>query len=288
MTEVARLVAAELSKPVDPRVSAVAAAIAASHPRAARGVIFYGSCLRTGEIAGQMLDFYLIVSDYRAAYDKSWLATANRMLPPNVFPFAHEGVTAKYAVLSEDDLWRLCGEEADSVSVWARFAQPVRLAWTQSADAGERIAAAIARAPATMLAMTPVEAGDAPLDRWRRAFMLTYGAELRAERGDRPGSIVDFDPAWYAALSAALPPAPGQGDQALDRRWRQLRARGKRLTLARLAKASLTFSGGIDYLACKISRHSGKPIKIRPWQRRLPLLGAITLLPRLFRSGAIR
>ena len=38
-----------------------------------------------------MLDFYLIVSDYREAYGRGWLAFANRLIPPNVFPFEHEG-----------------------------------------------------------------------------------------------------------------------------------------------------------------------------------------------------
>src|SRR3546814_16448372 len=76
-----------------------------------------------------MLDFYLIVSDYRAAYGKRWLATANRLIPPNVFPFAHEGLAAKYAVLSEADFARLNTQAADNVSVWARFAQPARLVW---------------------------------------------------------------------------------------------------------------------------------------------------------------
>ena len=53
-------------------------------------------------------------------------------------------------------------------------------------------------------------------------------------------------------------------------------------------KASLTFAGGLDYLAWKINRHAGTAIVIRPWQRRLPLLAALTLLPRLVRSGAVR
>jgi hypothetical protein len=56
----------------------------------------------------------------------------------------------------------------------------------------------------------------------------------------------------------------------------------------RLAKASFTFTGGIDYLAWKINRHAGTEIVIKPWQRRWPLLGAITLLPLLLRRGAIR
>src|SRR5215218_5199361 len=127
------LVAEELRTPVDPKVSAMAAAIAAMHAPASRAVLFYGSCLREQQLEGLMLDFYLIVSDYRAAYDRRWLALANRWIPPNVFHFQHDGLAAKYAVLSEADFHRLNGPETTSVSVWARFAQPSRLVW--SADA---------------------------------------------------------------------------------------------------------------------------------------------------------
>src|SRR3712207_1710533 len=97
------LVEAELAEPVDPRVGAMAAAVAALYPGAARAVLFYGSCLRQRELDGLMLDFYLIVSDYRAAYGRSWRAPANRLIPPNVFPFEHDGLVAKYAVLSESE-----------------------------------------------------------------------------------------------------------------------------------------------------------------------------------------
>src|SRR5436305_6353485 len=123
------LIAAELAEPVDPRAGAMAAAIAAVHPGAARAVLFYGSCLRERRLEGLMLDFYLIVSSYRAAYGRSWLAAANRLIPPNVFPYEHDGLAAKYAVLSEADFDRECGAQARSVSVWARFAQPSRLVW---------------------------------------------------------------------------------------------------------------------------------------------------------------
>jgi hypothetical protein len=56
----------------------------------------------------------------------------------------------------------------------------------------------------------------------------------------------------------------------------------------RLGKATFTFAGGIDYLAWKINRHAGTDIRIKPWQRRWPLVAAVTLLPRLLKRGAIR
>lgn len=63
MPELRELVAEELGRPVDPRVAAMAKAIAAAHGEASRAVLFYGSCLRDVALEGAMLDFYLIVSD---------------------------------------------------------------------------------------------------------------------------------------------------------------------------------------------------------------------------------
>src|SRR3546814_11979848 len=84
------LVTVELAAPVDPRAAAMAGALAAQYPAASRAVLFYGSCLREKNLDGLMLDFYLIVSDYRAAYGKRWLATANRLIPPNVFTLGNK------------------------------------------------------------------------------------------------------------------------------------------------------------------------------------------------------
>lgn len=286
MTDLRALVAEELTLPVDPRVSDMAAAIAAQHGPASRAVLFYGSCLRQRELEGLMLDFYLIVSDYRAAYAKRWLAVANRLIPPNVFYFEHGGLVAKYAVLSEADFARLNGPETSSVSVWARFAQPSRLVWTSNADAGAVAIDAVSRAAPTLLDAGGERPGEPLLDRWRRAFSLTYSAELRAERATRSASVVDSDPERYERFGAAalerLPEArPGAT-------WGRRRLQGKALSVLRLAKASFTFAGGADYIAWKINRHAGTNIALKPWQRRHPLLAAISLLPRLLSSGAVR
>lgn len=286
MPDLRSLVTEELSLPVDPKVKAAAATIAARHGDASRSVLFYGSCLREKRVEGLMLDFYLIVSDYRPAYEKSWLAALNRLIPPNVFYFEGDGLVAKYAVLSEADFLRLAGPGTSNVSVWARFAQPSRLVWTADEEARDLALDAVAKAAPTLLAAARPMAGEDPLSLWRRAFALTYGAELRAERKGRAGSVVDVEPERYLrfsgpALDAARPLRP-RGSWA----WR--RVEGKALSIVRLAKASLTFAGGADYIAWKINRHAGTDIELKPWQRRHPILAGLSLLPRLLRSGAVR
>jgi hypothetical protein len=298
MTDLATLVRAELDTPVDPRITAFAAKIAAQHPDAARAVLFYGSCLwTTAGLEGQMLDFYLIVSDYRAAYGANWKAAANAMLPPNVFPFEADGLACKYAVLSEVDLARLCGPEAREPSVFARFAQPARIVWSADEGAHDRAAASVARAAETLLRLVrPTVADDAaadPLAGWRAAFVLTYGAELRAERKGRGDAIVDADPDRYRRVAIAAGwPFDARIDEATrasaGAAWRRVQHHGRRIHVMRLAKASATYAGGIDYLAWKINRHAGAGVVIRPWQRRWPLLGALVLLPKLLRRGAVK
>lgn len=298
-TDLADLVLAELTQPVDPRISELARAIAEHHGAASAGVLFYGSCLRQAELDGLMLDFYLIVDDYRAAYPSAWLATANRLIPPNVFPFQAGGLTAKYAVLSVADFHRLSSTQTRNVSVWARFAQPSRLVWVRDENARADIAGAVSHAAPTLLqAARPMLADDVTaLDLWRGAFALTYAAELRAERTERGQSVVDAEPERYLAFTPAALDAAGislamtispDARQKAVLAWRRRRTEGKMLTVVRLLKASLTFAGGIDYLAWKINRHAGTSIDIKPWQRRWPIIGAVTLLPRLLRRGAIR
>jgi hypothetical protein len=281
------LVAEELSTPVDPQVGAMAEAIASKYGPASKAVLFYGSCLRQSQLEGLMLDFYLIVSSYREAYGTSWLVSANKLIPPNVFYFEHDGLVAKYAILSEADFYRLNGPETRNVSVWARFAQPARLVWAADDDARTAAVQAISRAAPTLLAAAGQKGGENPLNWWRRAFELTYSAELRAERKGRSSSVVDADLERYEMFSgpviAAIPSL-----MAAPSSWFRRRAEGKMLSIVRLAKASFTFAGGADYIAWKINRHAGTDIQLKPWQRRWPLLAAISLLPRLLRSGAVR
>jgi hypothetical protein len=279
------MVRSELLEPVDPRAADMARAIAAQYGNAARAVLFYGSCLRESRLDELMLDFYLIVAGYRRAYGRGWLSFANRVLPPNVFHFRHNGLVAKYAVLSEADFRLGCGQMAKDVSVWARFAQPTRLAWTSGKTATQYIVDNVARAAPTFLAYAKPMTRSGQ-DVWERGFALTYACELRAERDDRPAKIVAQDPERYRRFAemAVPPPTPIPPPEA----WKRFRKRGKRLSVLRLTKALTTFSGGPDYIAWKINRHAGTKIEVKPWQRRWPVVGALVLLPRLLRQGAVR
>ncbi len=307
MNSLLQLVADELAGPALPQVQAFAEHIAKQYPNAARAVLFYGSCLRSEQLEGQMLDFYLIVSDYDAAYDRKWLAKWNRRLPPNVFPVQHEGLMAKVAVLSEADFHDLNRPAASAVSVWARFAQPSRVVWAADDAATAMAAKAISGAAPTLLnaALAFTEREVDIIDLWQSGFRMTYDAELRAERNDRPASVVEFDPERYERFGLAalqhtpianeirgnkvhlLPDAQRRIMQERSR-WPTLRRNGKMLTVARLAKAAFTYAGGIDYLAWKINRHAGTQIEIKPWQRKWPLVAALFLVPKLLAKGAVR
>ncbi|MBV5324870.1 MAG: hypothetical protein J0626_06160 [Rhodospirillaceae bacterium] len=83
----AALIADELHVPVGAAAYAMAEFCRRRHGDAVLGVLFYGSCLRQPDqaLTESLLDFYIIVDDYAAAYDNRMLAWANALLPPNVF-----------------------------------------------------------------------------------------------------------------------------------------------------------------------------------------------------------
>lgn len=308
MSSLQQLVSAELSIEAAPQVHKFAQHIAMSYANCARGVLFYGSCLRSDQLEGQMLDFYLIVSSYEEAYNKGWMVKANKWLPPNVFPFQYEGLIAKVAILSEADFKNLNCFNASTVSVWARFSQPTRLLWFYDEDSRKHIVRSIACATPTLLnaALAHMQGNSSNInDVWKLGYELTYGAELRAERKERPASVIEFDQDRYMMFGKAAlyhtRIANEQNDGKITivdeqdyrvneelKRWPGLRRRGKILTIARLIKASLTYAGGIDYLAWKVNRHAGTEIKVRDWQRKFPVLGAIVLLPKLLLQGAVK
>ena len=70
--------------------------------------------------------------------------------------------------------------------------------------------------------------------------------------------------------------------------WRLRRIQGTVLSVARLLKALFTFEGGLDYIAWKLERHSGRPVRVPDRVRRWPLLFVWPFMWRLYREGFFR
>jgi len=297
-TELSDLIAQELAQPVAQAVQAMADSVRARHPEAALAVLFYGSCLRRPEslLADSLLDFYLLVDDYRSAYGNALIALANRILPPNVFYLEaqHGGATlrCKYAVISLAQFRAGMSRAADNVSLWARFSQQSRLVWARDPRIAQTVAGACTEATLTMLSNAMPLVQDAAEAIWRRAFKETYRAELRSEGSARALELVNADAERYRSVAALGCRILTEGTlataEACTASWRRRRRISKLLNLARLVKATFTFDGALDYVLWKVKRHSGVVVPVTDWQRRHPLLSAPILAWRLYRRGAFR
>jgi hypothetical protein len=297
--ELTALIAQELAQPVPAAVRTMADAVRARHAGAALGVLFYGSCLRKPEslLADSLLDFYLVVDDYRPAYRGALMALANQLLPPNVFYLQaqHEGATlrCKYAVISLAQFQEGMSRTADDVSLWARFSQQSRLIWVRDAAVLQPVAAACAEAVLTMLSNAlPLAGSHASAEAvWQRALEETYRAEVRSEGPSRAIELVNADLERYRHAYTLAHHVVGGSVASADTcaaAWRRRRRTSKLLNFARLVKATFTFDGALDYVLWKVKRHSGVVLPVTDWQRRHPLLSAPVLAWRLHRLGAFR
>jgi len=298
----------EWDRSVPAEVQAAACDIAGQYGDSVVGVIFYGSCLRTGEIEDKILDFYVIVDQYHKAYGSRALAVANKILPPNVF--YHEMdvggmvVRSKYAVLSMADFAHRTSRACLNVSVWARFCQPCILLLPRDDMAYADINKYVAQATATMLAnlreLFPNMVTSRAL--WVEAFEQTYAAELRSERRGKGLEIYLLDQARYDELAPIVLAALGVSSDPIvlenqPSRWSSFRPKlkwlmrrwnGKTVSFLRLLKATATFDGGIDYIAWKIRRHSGVEIEIKDWMRKHPVIAGVSLFWSARKKGAFK
>jgi len=274
----------------------------------ALAVLFYGSCRRSNDDTGDVVDLYLLVDDYRAAYGRCLPALANRVLAPNVYylemPFAGRTVRAKYAVMSLRQFERGTARWFHSY-LWGRFAQPCGLLYAADETISRRVLQALGQAVVTFAGRTlprlPAEFDAETL--WAQGLLLTYGMELRAERPDKiralyADSVNDFNDltravavecGWeFTAAGRCRNPATRRERRLSAWSWAVRRAQGKLLSFLRLLKGSFTFDDGIAYLAWKIERHSGVKVEITPFMRRFPRLGAIGAFWRAWRLGGFR
>jgi len=271
-------------------------------------VLFYGSCLRDHSHEGKVLDFYVLVDSPVETNANKVLGAMNVLLPPNVFycetVVNGEVVRSKAAMMSLDAFARAMNGGRFGITFWARFAQPCRLLYARDGDVREKVLQALQCAVVTLFRQAvPMVRGNLKAETViRRSLELTYGAELRSEGADAAAEQLYrrfkdhydalFEPAFMLGCPAIEAPELFEQSKSL-RWWASIgwlfrRLYGKLLSFLRLIKAGATFSGGIDYLAWKIERHSGVSVEVTDWQRRHPVLGGMSLFIKLRAKGAFR
>lgn len=304
----AQLIAAELAAPVPAGADRIAARIRERHGSGVRAILFYGSCLRTGDDQYSLLDLYVLVDSYWGLGTNRVYAALNAALPPNVYYLetsdGERVIRAKYAVVSLADFARYTSPRAFQAYFWGRFAQPCALIYAADAAARDAVTAAVADAVTTFvrrgLPLVPTRCSVRAL--WTTQLRESYRAELRAERSAVGARLYDMAPERYERVTrAALARLPGVACERVDSQlfitaptrpagaataWRIRRVYGKLLSLLRILKSALTQEGSVDYAIWKVERHSG--LKIDPaWrQKRHPLLALGEEVWRMYRKGA--
>lgn len=294
-----------------PALQALHGALAARFGAGLRAVILYGSCLRGGDLLDGLVDLYVLVDPTPEAEPRAALRLAGRVLPPNVYyleaPLGPDRVRCKYAVLSLAQFERGTGPAWFQSYLWGRFAQPVRVIWTDRPETRARLHAAFLTAGETLLRRAlPALPPEGPVEAlWQGALALSYATELRAESKARAAELAGHGRDFYAAMTRALLPrlAPrltlhetggtlcytahvtAHARRAAPLLWGLRRVQGKALSVARLLKGLFTFEGGLDYVAWKLSRHSGQVIEIPDKVRRRPLLHLWGFFWTLYRRG---
>jgi len=322
MSELIRFVTEELRSPVSEAVARVSDAIRARHAEAVVATLFYGSCLRHDTLEG-VLDFFVLVSSYRAAYASGRLRWLNRLAPPNVFRLEvateHGRLRTKYAVISIADFERASRFRHLHPHVWGRFAQPAVLVWSRDDETRIRVAAAVAEA--TLTAVRRGLALARPLARrrreveltvaglWQEVFARSYATELRTEAAATIRSVFRAAPDRYRRVTAlALETLERRGTiarfkprgdhvvvrdrglrRSLDRLgwWLRLPL-AKGAAALRLLKGIATFDGWMSYVLWKLERHTGVRISPTPRQRRHPLIFGWPLLFQVLKRGNLR
>jgi hypothetical protein len=310
--DLARLVRDELSRPAPPHAQRLAQAIRERVGPATAAVLFYGSCLRR-ETAEGVLDFYVLVDDYRSALGAGPMAWASAALPPTVFyiecPDGGETLRAKYALLSLRDFARGAAPGGIRTGIFARFCQPALAVHLRDEQAREAVVATSVQAVLTATRIfAPLLSGPASSEElWQTAFAETYAAEMRAERPETIRALHDAAPERYArALRGALAElsdtgvlaARWQGERfelelpsrrlaAARSAWRRRRTLAKLVYVAQLVKTSFSMGDWLPYALWKLERQSGVHIPYTERQRRHPFVFGWPLLYRALRTRAL-
>jgi len=313
-SQLKRVISRNFERTASPAVGVLIDEILKRHGEAAQGILFYGSCLRSGDDLDGLVDLYLLVDDYRSAFKSRWQAFLNALLPPNVYyleqKFEGQVVRTKYAVLSLADFQKGTSMRWFHSYLWGRFCQPTALLYARDDAVVKLVMNCFARSVLTFVRRVLPQVADefTAQQLWSRGLTLSYSAELRSEKPEKRARLYDAAPEYYEeitrlAVDAVADPLEiiDHSDKLLYRQqvsagkrfagrcaWKLRSWQGKLLSVMRLLKATLTFEGGVDYILWKIERHSGVTVEVEPKLKRRPLLAMLVLSWRLYRKGGFR
>lgn len=293
-------VAAELAAPVAGEIRAAGEALAKRLGGVA--VLFYGSVLRTGDLAG-VLDFYVLTEKRLGSIGRR---IGLGLLWPDVsfheITVSGEMLRAKVATMPLATYERAASGAYLDTTIWTRFVQPSALVWRRTAEAERRVREAIEAAAMTAARFAAVVGPreGAAEEYWSALFRETYSAELRVEAPGREAQIIDYHPeryrvllpiAWRAAGipvrahgEMLVPMVPTTEFRRIMHAWLTRVRVGKALNAARLVKAAFTFEGATRYGLWKVERHTGVQVDLTPWRERHPVLAAPGVLWRVLRA----
>ena len=222
--EIVEQIRRKTSHSASPPMQALITSIMSRYGEAVQAVLYYGSCLRKGDELDGIVDLYVLVDTYRSAYPGRLLPMVfNKILPPNVFyleiPFEGGTVRTKYAIFSVADFQRGASRRWFHSYVWGRFAQPAGLLYARTAEVEDRVINALAQAAVTFITRVLPRAADRFCARqlWCRGLLLSYRAELRAERSDKVARLYDASSEHYEQITrVALAGVPFPVKMELD------------------------------------------------------------------------
>ena len=210
-TELSHLIKQQSAVAMNTALDALRNELLTRYKATVQAILFYGSCLRSGNPLDGLVDLYVIVTDYRAVYGRSITALFNKILPPNVYymelPFEGGTLRAKYAILSLRDLQKGTSTQWFQTYLWGRFAQPTGLLYTRCPTAEQQIIDALGQAVLTLLTRVlpylPVQFTNAEL--WQQGMALSYATELRAEKANRADTMfAHFEKEFEARTLVAM------------------------------------------------------------------------------------
>ena len=299
MSALSDILTEELNQPAPEATRAFTDEICRRHGATVAAILFYGSCLRKRTTEG-VLDFYVLVDSYRAAFSSPLFAMLNAMLPPNVFyvevQVGQETVRGKYAVISLQDFSRAASPQSLYAIIWGRFCQPTLLVHSRDGASRTAVVGACVDAALTMVgrmaALLPERFQAAEL--WQRGFQETYRTELRAEKPGTVQAIYQAAPERYDRIaSEALRELerrgklqiceaaeksgvvwevtfPSQQRSRVQRDWTLRRPIAKARYAVWLLKSAATFGDWLPYVLWKVGRHAGVTLQPTERQRRHP------------------